>query len=364
MTHYFGIKILFFIITFGAPSVQAKEVCGEVRQFPLREVAEYSVLSQNGCEGLKKIWDNRAKHLNQSSEKIRKEFTKFSNEFVRCNESLYNACYKNTKPIEEATLNQMFQEWKKDPLLNMPEPAGQCTQRSIVLSEKLASQGYDVEIAHFEAPTIVGIYKNDRLKFEQYAPAIREDLGFHYATSVLVQLPNGKVEKRILDPQFANRPMALDEYSELITGAKCSEKRERKTGCQVRFKKPVAHNYMEYDDYVLFLQGTLKVTDFCGWTLLKPSIKSIEEFNNEIKERRKSSELENVEGESFIEISKRLNISNLRNRIQFQEGKIETLLQNLPSIKDNSTKIRVEAELKRSRQLIQDLNEEIKIRNY
>lgn len=366
MTRFLSLKILFFITSFAlSNNAFAAEACVENQNSSfIKELVEYSMLSRKGCEGLKKIWENRSELLNKTTDKILKDSQKFNREFIQCNEALYHYCYKDSKAIDESELNKMFLDFKKDPLLNMKEPSAMCTQRAIVLSEKLASQGFDVEIAHFESPTIVGIYRNQDLKYEQYSPADKERLGFHYATSIMVKLADGKIEKRILDPQFADRPMSLDEYSRLITGATCVDKRKRSTECLVQFKSPVSHNYMEPKDYIQFLDGTLTVSNSCGWNLLRGSINEITKFNNEIAQKNKDYVIEDSSNQTILELSRNLNLKNLRNRIQFEEGKIEAYLRAVQNIQNSRERASAEAKIKRSRETIRDLHEEIKVRNY
>lgn len=334
----------------------ANEVCAAPASpslSSLKETLQYTIFSKNECSGLKSLWENREVLLNKPSDEIIRDAITFEQEFIKCHEGLYNSCYRDEKPIDEALLDELFKKWKTDPHLNMPRPLGMCVQRSIILAEKIRLLGFGVEIASFESLSIVGLYTyNGKLEYEEYSPPDREDRGRHYVVSVYVKTPNGNLERRILDPQFAETPMSLEEYSKLITGSTCSEKPQRPTECHVQFRKPISYDFMQYSDYVYFLKGNLTLTDPCGWTLVKPSIREIE-YQTERNESRLVRHVpQYLAKKPPQEIIQKLTMGNIQKRIEILESKYfegASLSQE---------------ELQRSRKLIEDLQKELSIREH
>ncbi len=354
------IIIMIFIFSL-SPSLMAKEKCEDVQNiFGLEDVIHTSLLSQPPCKKLKEIWDQRVK---LSIRAPRNFDNKFSRAFTDCQAGLYKNCYQQQKDIAEEDLHKVFQEFKKDPYLKMEDPARMCLQRAYILAEKLSKAGYKVEIAGFLSPTLVGLVKNEKneiVGFNQYSPLLER--GYHYAVSVDVKLANGKIEKRILDPQYAEEPMSVDVYSRHLTGDKCYKK-SRPEGCQIEFNTPVVFNYQKYKPDN-FLKGKLLLLNQCGWNMLDSAKEDIDFIRSKNFLAKPLKATQTDLGEE--EMKRLLHIKNLEEKIELYQStiyEIEDALDSKTQILNSESRKTAERAIKKARKKILELKYELSIRD-
>lgn len=341
----------------------------------LEDVVHHSLLTLPACSGMKSLWDNR-EHIQNRIENLettdREIYDKWNDRFVEayraCHTFLYNNCYPDQKSISEHDLTSLFNEFKKDPLLRMPEPASRCVSRATILAERLSKMGYKVEMVKFTAPTLVGIVRNQNneiVAFNEYSSFALEQ-GFHVALSIEVDLPNGKKERRILDPQYADEPLSLDVYSKQLTGDICVPEPSRKEGCKVEYSPPVITDKERFA-LEAFLNGDLKLTNACGWNLLENSKQDIQEINRTMAERALSKPLPTLQTQ-FPEAELRhiLHLKNLNEKIESLGDLNTRRASQLERLKNTSAPLpeirSLEAEIQDIQGTIRALQVEIKIR--
>lgn len=139
-----------------------------------------------------------------------------------CLDEKFNSCYPNLKPsIQLSKIKQMFQSFKADPRFRYPAGGGgMCAHRAESLALLLAEEGYSatsIRITH--SPTLIAMDRDVsgalNGNFDDYK-------GYHSLIQVLVDV-NGKKVPYLLDPQYMEEPMTVDEYFIKTTGQVCNK---------------------------------------------------------------------------------------------------------------------------------------------
>lgn len=230
-------------------------------------------LSIPECKKLKNIWDNRKQHRrdyrkNADTLGIDDQIENFSERFYmalgECQQGLFNTCHPSLKEINEVDLNAQFKQYIQNPLLRMKDPAGNCLHRAQILSEMLVKSGVNAKIAEFNAPTMIGLVKDEKNTVKSYYEYAASENGFHAIVVVPTKLANGKVEDRYLDPQFTDHPMSKEEYSRLLTNTDCTNTPKKSTHCSVQISSLPKHKKSMDIDPLEFLEGTSLLDESCG----------------------------------------------------------------------------------------------------
>lgn len=249
--------------------------------------------------------------------------------YNKCQTGLFETCYPKAKAISETELNKLYPTFRKDPYLKMTSPEVHCFQRAQILAHRMAESGYEVQVVKYTAPSLVGLIQDDREKSIGYFEYSEGGNGHHYAVSISVQSQGGKIEKRILDPQFMSLPMREKDYSKALTGADCREDHPTPATCTIQFGAPTSFGATGEPSQLL--QATKQMRNLCGWHDLEQQKNDIMSINSSSINSMTplSPDLQNL---SDQDLRKALQIKNVKTHIKNFEDSIkrsELAIQNL-----------------------------------
>lgn len=254
--------------------------------------------------------ENETKKINSTS----KNEASFYKAYEDCQVALANSCQSNSAPVTESQLNDLLKklnlrqgtlEMPKNGELNleyihMPDPGIHCQFRAQVLGEYLISHKIKAEYIEIHAPSIIGLVKNDLQKntafyeYSQFNTDKSKPLGNHWAIVIEVQNSEGKILKKVLDPQFKKEALDIQNYCTEMTGQSCEE-----TSSQLCQKfdenQRYSHGKTQTSSYCLhnigrfsidqgitlesFVSGEKRILNSCGLQGVDFARKMISEFN-------------------------------------------------------------------------------------
>jgi len=113
---------------------------------------------------------------------------------------------KEEVPLNE--LNKIFEELKKNPMLNNGHPNGECFNRAYLISQKLDQLGYKSKQLMTNGWVVAAYQTKKGFKAEGY--------DVHINNLVKVKTPEG-VKEYIVDPMYFDRPVPLETYKSLVS---------------------------------------------------------------------------------------------------------------------------------------------------
>lgn len=198
------------------------------------------------------------------------------------------ACIKKSRVACEAQLKQtidskqlsdLYQQWRKNPRYHMPAPAGMCYHRAYLLAKELEDGGIQTKLVYVKSRgPLIGVIENEgkAIAYQDYGNKMYSlSHGIHWVVQVSERGADGKIENKILDPQFADRPMNHGDYMRKITGIDCPEfPADRVWLCASETKNPNATlESLEVQN------GVYLPTLGCGFTLAKEYQHEIDKVN-------------------------------------------------------------------------------------
>jgi hypothetical protein len=110
-----------------------------------------------------------------------------------------------TKVLTVAEAQALFNKARAMDDIAFNYPIDGCYARAHLMARRFEEEGHYVEKAWINGNLLV-----------QGNPPVR--WGYHVAPSIYVQGADGKPERRIIDPSMADRPLSVDEWTEMMTG--------------------------------------------------------------------------------------------------------------------------------------------------
>jgi hypothetical protein len=252
-------------------------------EFP--QLQQRLVIEQAGCEAFKEIklnFENEIVSKDRKTKKIEID-QKTLNAYNSCQQALYKSCYPNLQNIEKQKLDTLFDKWKQNPNYRMYDPAVHCLHRASELSSEVSQLGYKSEILIIRSPVLLATIQDNNNKpraivdYGKMHPDMI-DTSFHAVVEVSVKLADGKVEKRILDPQFADEPMTRESYIKRLTGQDLSKASSNNLFSVYIEELPANTNPYNW----MLSKGKMQDKDFfndpCGWHQQTKVRKELQEF--------------------------------------------------------------------------------------
>lgn len=124
-----------------------------------------------------------------------------------CGLAVEDYCSSKLSPvIAKKDLEALFTEITKQNQIRMSNPRAACASRAKFVQKWLADQGYKSQILIIQAPAIVGVFENS---------------AYIYADHVVPAVQLDDLTTYVLDPQFMDAPMEVEDYLRAVTGGDC-----------------------------------------------------------------------------------------------------------------------------------------------
>lgn len=110
--------------------------------------------------------------------------------------------------IPEVQLNQIFDELALDPNARMEDAAGMCASRRAYIQDKLKAQ----QIISGQLYVSCNFSSGNLKLLDRMTNKYRTYVNYHDVNLFAVQTESGSIDYRVVDVQFADRPVSLSEY--------------------------------------------------------------------------------------------------------------------------------------------------------
>lgn len=209
----------------------------------------------------------------------------------KCIAERFKSCYPSLRPeISWKELTELFNESIQNKTGRMNYPSDSCYSRAYLFSKRLTEAGYSSQQLWIGySPTLIEINRAGDNKLASFSthtgrPRWTNDFeGMHAVATVNVRMPNGELRQVILDPQFFNEPVTLEDYFINTAGQNCKNATGQNVNLELTwnctYKVKEAFETLDGGSWLNRNRSKPEI-DRCGWNFT-------DEYQREVRDKNR-----------------------------------------------------------------------------